>query len=265
MKKQTKIIIIITLLLTLLLGVYIYKNLFNKEELRKPDMLLAGKTAGDAQVSFEYSNDVDVKVEQIKSNLEVPNLNKKIVFNISLNKEEKEKIEEKIKEVINSLEEDNSFFDGWIALGSYRKQIADYTGAIEVWTYASKIAPLSIVPLNNLGNLYHYQLKNYEKAEEFFKKAIEIGPTYINSYLNLYDLYTLSYKQNTDNAEKILLEGLKNNPNQINFILALAEHYRKEKNNNKSLGYYNQALEQLGQKGDKNLISEIQKQIDSLK
>jgi len=81
----------------------------------------------------------------------------------------------------------------------------------------------------------------------------------------LYDLYTLSYQQNTDKAEKVLLRGLENIPNQLNFLVLLAKYYQENGRIADALNYYNKALEQAQKIGNTNFVSEIEKQIDSLK
>ena len=90
-------------------------------------------------------------------------------------------------------------------------------------------------------------------------------PSDVNSYINLFDLYNLSYKQETSEAEKVLLEGLKNIPNQINFLVMLADYYENKNNLKNAIIYYEKAVEQAKKMNNKNLESEINQKISELK
>jgi len=258
MRNETKIVTIFTILIVMLGGLFFYKNI---KIVGNPPVFNTFSSTNQI-ISFG-GDDVNIKVEPIVSNM--PDLEKPIIINAKLSGEEKQKIIKKIQEIKDILKMTPNSFDNWIELGSYEKLAGDFDGTIDVWVYASKIAPLNIVPLNNLGNLYHYDLKNYPKAEEYFQKAIKTLPSDVNSYINLFDLYNLSYKQETSEAEKVLLEGLKNIPNQINFLVMLADYYENKNNLKNAIIYYEKAVEQAKKMNNKNLESEINQKISELK
>jgi predicted CXXCH cytochrome family protein len=62
----------------------------------------------------------------------------------------------------------------------------------------------------NLGSLY-MTLRNPDKAEEYFKAAIDIGPALAQAYVNLADLYRV--QQREQDGEDILRLGLKQSEN----------------------------------------------------
>ena len=80
--------------------------------------------------------------------------------------------------------------------------------------YVSKLYPTSSVPFDNLGSLYLDFIKEYRKAEENFKQAIENDAHDITAYQQLFSLYTLyGYKSDTSAAAELVAQGLKDNPN----------------------------------------------------
>ncbi len=72
--------------------------------------------------------------------------------------------------------------------------------------------------LMNLGVL-HLEQGEYEKAESFYKKAIDIEPASMMSYINLADLYRLQKKE--DKGKEALLEALKIEPDAADVHYAL--------------------------------------------
>ncbi|MBU1557403.1 tetratricopeptide repeat protein [Patescibacteria group bacterium] len=274
MENQTKITIIITGLLIILLGGYIYRDISSKsidDSTATSTPGFINETTGNAQVGFEYVDEDSgavVNIQPVSEEKElppIPDLNKAIVFNIEMSREQKTKTIKAINEIKTRLKENPSSVEDWINLGIYMKQIGDFGGAIEAWKYASLISPLNTVPLNNLGNLYHYDLKDYPKSEEYFRKSINISSTYVNPYLNLFDLYSLSYKQDTNSAENILLEGLEKNPNQINLLITLATYYKDKGDKKNAIIYYEKTAQQAQLIGNDALYSELQNEINLLK
>ncbi|MCG2694618.1 hypothetical protein L6261_00855 [Candidatus Parcubacteria bacterium] len=279
MQKQKITTIIIVGGLLILIGVYFYKNQIqitedvgkNEEVKTTTDGAVDNSVQNDdsvQEVSLSYDKDgnltiVPAEVPQ-KDLPPMPNLDRKITFSSDFPADQKTKTTQNIKEIISRLKDNSNSVEDWIDLGSNRQLIGDYDGAVEAWKYASAVSPFNIVPLSNLGNLYHYQLKNYPKAEEYFLLAVEKGPSYISTYLNLYDLYSLSYKQDTNSAENILLKGLKNNPNEIELLITLADYYSEKEDKTNALNYYKQALEQAKNLNNPALTTQLQQKISSL-
>ena len=112
----------------------------------------------------------------------------------------------------------------WIDLGIQRKQLGDYEGARDVWEYAKAMEPGNIVPWNNLGDLYHFYLKNYAKSEENWKKTIALKPDYAQGYRGLYELYTYSMKEKASEIPVMLKQGLVKNPGASDLKALLAEY-----------------------------------------
>jgi tetratricopeptide (TPR) repeat protein len=141
---------------------------------------------------------------------------------------EKNEVIDQIKHFSASLQNKPDNLHEWIQLGNLRKIIGDYLGAIEYWKYASLLEPTYHVPYNNLGNLYQYYLNDMTKAEENYKKYIELSPQVEEPYKLLFDLYTISYTQKENLAQGVLEEGIKNSTHN-NYLKHLLENYKKEK------------------------------------
>jgi len=127
--------------------------------------------------------------------------------------------------------------------GILKKNAGDYEGAKEAWEYVVQIRPEDYVAYNNLGDLYHYYLKDYPKAEFYFKKVVELKPDYLQTYTNLHDLYKFLYKEKSDLADDILLEGIKNNPQDYYLRIFLASYYKDQGDKINARKYYEEALQ----------------------
>lgn len=112
----------------------------------------------------------------------------------------------------------------WVDLGIQRKTIGDYEGARDAWEYAKVIEPGNIVPWNNLGDLYHFYLKNYSKSEENWKKTIALKPDFMQGYRGLYELYLYSMKEKTAEVPEMLKQGMAKNPTNTELNAMLADY-----------------------------------------
>lgn len=152
--------------------------------------------------------------------------------------------------IVDEIEADEENEDLWLVLGNLRKGMGDFEGAIEAWEYVLVLEPNHIVAPNNLGNLYHFELKKYPEAEQAFRKAIENDPGYLLSYQNLFDLYRYSYQTDTDKAEHILKEGIEQNPETIELRILLAEWYAQMGEIEDALVVYEEVVDLAEARGD---------------
>ena len=130
-----------------------------------------------------------------------------------------------LKDLSLQLKSEPNYLQGWLQVGILRKFLGDYDGASLAWQYASLIRPQEYIAFSNLGDLYHYYLKDFPKAEKYLRRAVDVKPDYVAGYKNLFDLYTLSYKEKKNLAESVLLEGIKKNPGD-NYLQGILTSYR---------------------------------------
>ena len=125
-----------------------------------------------------------------------------------------------------------------------KKIVGDYRGAEEIWLYVNQIRPLNSISFNNLGDLYTNFLGEFDKAEEMFKIAIAnstgepINWIYVRSLFDLYLKTSQPLK-----AENLILENLKDQPDNYDLIILLAGLYRDLGQKDKAIKYYQKALE----------------------
>lgn len=135
-------------------------------------------------------------------------------------------------------------FYALIDMGVYKEAVDDYKGAEEVWLYVREMVPVSYVVNGNLARLYHHNLNDYTKAEQFYLKALEPSDV-INPYLyynGLYELYR--YKLNDQaKTEDILNQAMEKLPEDINTFLLAAGYYKDIGDIAKARELYDKALE----------------------
>lgn len=155
--------------------------------------------------------------------------------------------------------------NGLIRSGTVKQNKGDYKGAETDWLEAAQKSPTNLVPYNNLGNLYHYYLKDFPKAEQNLLKVVELDPTYISGYRNLLDLYRYSYQQSTTKAVDILQQGLKANPKNIDLYVLLASYYEQKGDVKNAKLNYNLALTEARVRGDQDIIQSIEIYMKNIK
>lgn len=141
----------------------------------------------------------------------IPDLNRPIIFSVNLPDETKKDAEARIKSVSAKLKENPALYSQWVELGLYRKLIGDYVGAAIAWEHAGVLNPTSFIPSQNLGDLYALDIKDYQKAEAYYKKSISKDEKVIMVYEKLYELYKY-YLKDPSRAKAVLEDGIAKNP-----------------------------------------------------
>ena len=201
--------------------------------------------------------DTVIENDIIKINLAVPNLSKQIIFyNNDLPEDAKILLREKITKLRNNLKENNDLFSDWLSLGVNYKIAGDYESARDAWEYVSVIRPSSSVSFSNLGDLYHYYLKDFPKAEKNFLQAIENDKQKTDVYIALHELYKYSYKQNTTLVTDVLFEGLKEEPKNTDLLITLAAYFKEIEDIANAKKYYTQARDE-AQKLENTQLTEL--------
>ncbi len=151
-----------------------------------------------------------------------PSLDRPITFPAGTSAESRLLLGNKLKELIQVLNNSPSHYDSWIDLGIYRKEIEDYEGARQAWEYATKLNPTNSVAHGNLGNLYGYYLKDSTRAETSLRSAIQQSPSEPYYYVQTY-LFYIDVVKDSAKALAVIEEGLRALPGDSQLSAILAE------------------------------------------
>lgn len=194
----------------------------------------------------------------------MPDLNKKWVIPQSFNQETREVLERRIADLNKVLKADYDKYDKWVDLGILRKLVGDYEEARNIWEFASIVWPDSVVAFHNLGDLYHFYLNDYKKAEVNKLQVIKLDPNYIPEYGLIYDLYKRMYGIGDSRTVGILLKGLNVNPQSVDLMILTAGHYREVKDTANARKYFEMALVRAKALNNSNLQKLIEDDLRSL-
>lgn len=261
MNKKT-IWVIIALLLLLALYGFLSKKTDLPVDSNLPIVVSTTPDLGNLGIVGEG----DFTVEQVPINegIKAPNLNRPIVFPAGVNTEFKRIMTERINKTSAELKKNPENIDAWLDLAIHRKTIDDYKGAAEIWEYVLEFQPDNSVVLGNLGELYHFYLKDYPKSENYYKRAIALDQTRISLYRGLHELYKYSYKKDTTAAADILKTGLERNPNNTDLLILLGLYYREKGDKNSARLYYEQALAIAKQTQNQALVDALERDLRGL-
>ncbi len=204
-------------------GALIYRD-------RKMSVIQITETSPNSSstVGINMTGDGKVQLQQLEQKLPpAPSLVRSTDFGIALNPEIKAAVITRLNTTIAAIQKEPTNISNWIDLGLNRKTLGDYEGARQAWEYAKALSPNgNIVPYNNLGDLYHFYLKDYPKSEENWKKVIALKPDYIQGYRGLYELYTYSYKEKAAEIPVFLKLGIAKNPSSTDLKQMLADYQK---------------------------------------
>lgn len=264
--KNKQLVAAITVIIAIAVGLYIYRDMRGARsggELGQTprDNSSTGTTTipvvGSA--TFKSANNTSIPLPQ-----PVPKLSRTMPTN-TLPADAQAIITANIAKYSTELAKDPWSAESWIFLGVQYKIAGDYAGAREAWGYAGRLAPTSVVPFYNLGDIYYSYLKDTAKSEQNFRIAITNDPSYIASYRALHDLYIYAYPAKKGEATAVLLEGLKKNPGNIDLLILLATDYKNVGDTANARTYFKQALAGAQKKGNTTLVATITAEITALK
>jgi tetratricopeptide (TPR) repeat protein len=156
-------------------------------------------------------------------------------------------------------------YEQWLVLGILYKNIDNFVLAQQAWDYATRLRPTDARAYNNLGNLFHFYLKDFPKSEHAYRNSIAHDPANILAYKGLFELYALSFQQNTNKAVQTLEEGLASNPNNLDLITSLANYYRDRGDVARAESSFERALAVARSAGDTNLVQLFEDELQKLR
>jgi len=143
--------------------------------------------------------------------------------------------EEKLSD--SDLSNDNK---GYFEYGFAYYQFKEFDKAIDYFKKALEKNPKDITSLKNTANSYK-ELGEYEKSEEYFKKIVEIDSTRADIYIEIATLYW-HHMDKKDEVQEIISKGLVANPDNPDLLSFLASFYKDTGEKKKALQYYEEVL-----------------------
>lgn len=239
MNKKNIGIVGFVVLVLVVAGLFIYRGMRGTKESGENTTVMITDISG---ISMTGDGSIEVVPIDDRNLPPAPSLVRSVEFKNTLAPEVKSIMVTRIDDNIKELKKDPLNVNEWIMLGVNRKSIGDYEGARDAWEYVKALVPSNIVAWNNLGDLYHFYLKDYVKSEENWKKTIALKPDYIQGYSGLVDLYKYSFKVKLSETPIILKAGIIKNPDVVDLQVMLAHYYQDIGQTAEAKDAYNKAI-----------------------
>lgn len=126
-------------------------------------------------------------------------------------------------------------------LGVAKYATGDLQGAQSAYERTVELDPQNAVAHNNLGNT-NRDLGDYAKAESEYRLAMKLDPKLTTPYMNLASIYQYILGK-PETAIQIYEDGIKSNPDYVDFYTAIAAVYEQQGLKDKAIAMYKQALE----------------------
>ncbi|XKT74551.1 MAG: tetratricopeptide repeat protein [Patescibacteria group bacterium UBA2163] len=260
--KQIPVIIGSLIIIVGVGGFFVYSQFFADEEVKKTEEHNTNVVLDVEENSTStpgYSIEVLSKDEDI-----LPSLSRSVQFSANIPEDVREIIKTKVVTAQENLREDPNSGADWLELGLLYHAANDYEGSREVWEFLTKVLPNDTVAFDNLGKLYHYDLKDYPKSEEYFRKSMSIDPNSLTPYLELHNLYRYSYKTETTAAVDILEDAMAAFPENVRLYFSLGAYYSATGNTEKARTTFTEGLNKARDEGDVALIKEFGVELERL-
>lgn len=133
--------------------------------------------------------------------------------------------EAKLRELEKELKNKPQDYNILIEIAWLKQRLGDFEGAEKTYFQILELRPEDYIPWLNLGTIYE-QRKEWEKARDAFKKAIEVNPSYVPTYRRLADVYWFHLPEEKEEIEKLYLDGLESTNGHPDLMRGLAYYYQ---------------------------------------
>ena len=124
-------------------------------------------------------------------------------------------------------------WETWIAIGNLKVLLGDYEGAIAAYRESISLQSNNILGYRNIAEVYKNNLRDYEKAQEFYGLAIEVNPLDPESYIAkaLIEEFQLN---DIESAERAYLAGLAKTGNNFEILNRALTFYQRNNNSQRA-------------------------------
>jgi len=131
-----------------------------------------------------------------------------------------------LNEQYQDLRDGKYIYLSWINVGILKKRLGDKPGAERAWLKAIDYNPDRSLAYGNLADLYLFNMKEYQKAEEYYQKVLSIKTNNYTHYHGLASLYRYNMTEKANLIEGIMLNGAEANPTEAeNYYMYLANYF----------------------------------------
>src|SRR5262249_18069322 len=99
-----------------------------------------------------------------------PDLNHTAVFRADVPSDVRVTLAAQVSQLSQGLKNNPTDASAWLNLALAYDEAEDYAAARDVWVFLTKAIPDDPTSYENLGKLYHFDLKDFPKAETYFKE-----------------------------------------------------------------------------------------------
>ena len=215
-KKYFSIIFLVLLVLGLSFYIKNKREISNKESEQSINLNqneTASTTIVDLGNGIVAVGKGDFKVEKISggnisNDLPQIDLERKIIFDSSVDSSVKNIILEKTEELKKNIKNNIDVYNSLLQIGLYNKMAGDYKGAIIYFEYVSKVYSTDYISYGNLGDIYGYYLKDVALSELNYNKAISNSPYQEYLYFQLASMFK-DVANDREKALEVIERGLK--------------------------------------------------------
>jgi tetratricopeptide (TPR) repeat protein len=151
-----------------------------------------------------------------------------------------------INAAFDRLENDDPDDDvsAYLDIGFYKNELGDTKGAIEAYRVGLDKFPGREVMMSNLAHIYENR-KEYDNAEQYYQDIIAGNPQSTRAITDLGSMYRFYFDdKDAEIVQLVEVQGLANNPNDLNLFSFLANYYRYDVQDlGKAETYYRKILE----------------------
>lgn len=264
--KKKMISVVLVLVIFVLVGFFLYKDLSGRYETTE-DVTAGSEITPEGQDSgykIETVSGGEVNQAVVGEVIKAPALGLPVTNYKKIDNTAFELAKKNISILENDLKKNPDDEFKWVNLATFRKMVGDYQSSVTILTYVSKRWTIDHVPYINLADIYQYYLKDNKLAEKNLLKVIELKPDYSEAYINLYNLYKDSYTEKKDQAISVLLKGLKSSPRSTDIMINAARYYKNSGDVSSAKKYYNMAINEAVVSGAKDLEQAFKSEVAEL-
>ena len=150
----------------------------------------------------------------------------------TMNKDILEKTLEELNLQYTKIQEGDHIYVRWINIGILKKRLNDFKGTEEAWQDAISYDSEQSLAYGNLADLYLFNMKEYEKAEEYYLKVLSVRQDNHAYYVGLVSLYRYNMTEKANLIEGIMIRGAETNPSEAeNYYMYLSNYFYYGPNN----------------------------------